>query len=1838
MDERKEALGFAPQKEVIYNKLLPYSSRIDEESTCVLAEIKGELSRAIQLRDVKVGAGHWNGQLTRYIRMYGHNFSKADHLTLVHLMFELTTIPDLELSLVQKYANQLIHLLKKKELLSREDLMLPWKPLYDLVESVIYSACEPHGLQLFPTNIENTLKHVVRSCRVYFSLESTQEMLEEWRPLLCPFDITIMKGLAYLELFLPTQLGPDHSDRGFKLWFDELINMWDSFHHSPSWECNLVALFSRLAHDSIGYIDWEPYISKVFNRFLRSFNLPVGTQAVQVGRTNGGYDIGPTLTWIVSMVGGGSSCQEHIGKLFQTLQSFFHPSNLGKWNLKLSGLLMSFPKMFSRRVYRERHKKPSWETPVPETHKLTDEEISRFVASMKPVVFTAMFSKYGSHDSAVALRHLANMRPEIIVPTLLEKMYPAMETLTEPHRLIACMNCMVSVTRPMLRAGKWYPEGPSHVLPLLNLSLPGIDPNDCKKTLVTFQMISTFVSMVPFVDCSGALHVRTDLTENERELCSATVQFEDFVLQFIDRIFALIENSSMEHEHVGNIKLNPEQSMLEVGMASTFTSVLQQCSTPIYQASLDRLYNFVTGSLFEVRVGGRFAANLCRAAAKVNPEAALKKFIPYFCNNIKNMLAAHPDIVNEEQLDNSFMWNLLMLSQVVRCDGAALVNYKHEILEVLVGTLHLKCVQGYETVGQMLRYILRALTMYYPCDFRSISGSLDRPFSDYLAIRDWAAPGDIDNLQIAWHEPSEEEMAFATQVVEVVLKPELEAISKIPTGTEMPREELLQRLTVITEVLLGAGVALPMWKGEPISIMESMVSLRRFHCVCSNSKHEIKLDGKNVKTVVIDAVRPLLLHMMSSCEDDIKNLFQLLKIYEILLFFTGIHKVDFDGRWKSFHMVKAALEDKVRGGKKHIRALLVDRIVLQHELRILNSNDRVFTEKHRELFEDMLKLSISRYSEVRKKAQSGLIMGFNTFPFSYRCLLPEIIRNVEDPNVPEHQFKGALHIIQMNGKRNLAMKRSWEIMQVVWPAIVKAQHSEKPSILKVIDGIIHKVAKNIETTAIKMTVTDSAMAVAGKLLDQTEKPVASCKVVTPEDLLKGVEFESNRNSKSEQIYHQLVNQLIDLVEKGNLNWKFSQIGMECLSLLLREDIAMPVQGIQLFVKTLVHDSLYMRKLAIGSVSAIFKQQKRKHKMKSINPYKLSKVPQPGNSASELRPGSRPDNELLLYDSKALPVTKEMWDSFLFVEKTHWGYYTWPVDMKIYAPAEEQPKVDRSRAELQEGEVPIYDAFMNADFVDKLLNFISMEEHKGRDKFRNKHMTLFKGLFRNYGDTFLQTFKPYMEKLIQDTSHDKHETKQRCAMEMLSGLLRGTKHWPYDKINAVWDWAIPLIKSSLSNITVETIDDWGTFFSVISESRDPRRCYRLFELMMDSPLSGEGGSFGDSSRLYALQSALAQQEWRIPEIIHRLLEYLLPNLSHQYKNVRDRIGSILSNIFLYDYQMHPGCQNLAPKRNLFIEQLLPQLEPLKDIVENETNGNGTPSNMHVSSSNSMETLEQEESNGEDATQDNERKIAIRLFKTVLKWLSNSFGRLFLSAPPELFAFLPHLCTLENETKDTELKAECSLTLACMSQAYIQPEVLPVTFHTIKEIAGLQSWHAREAVLGYLQVMVFCNFFTLHKTQFIHEVKSIVLHLICDDQLEVRQMASVTLSGLLHCGFLELDKDLIEHFEKLSRTKLKKRKNLSDNFSIEAIIRRHAGVLGLCGCVQAFPYTVPINMPQILMVISDHVNDPQPIQLTVKKTLSDFRRTHHDNWHDHKQMFTDDQLVVLTDLLVSPNYYA
>ena len=56
------------------------------------------------------------------------------------------------------------------------------------------------------------------------------------------------------------------------------------------------------------------------------------------------------------------------------------------------------------------------------------------------------------------------------------------------------------------------------------------------------------------------------------------------------------------------------------------------------------------------------------------------------------------------------------------------------------------------------------------------------------------------------------------------------------------------------------------------------------------------------------------------------------------------------------------------------------------------------------------------------------------------------------------------------------------------------------------------------------------------------------------------------------------------------------------------------------------------------------------------------------------------------------------------------------------------------------------------------------------------------------------------------------------------------------------------------------------------------------------------------------------------------------------------------------------------------------------------------------------------------------------------------------------------------------------------------------------------------------------------------------------------------------------------------------SLSSSSSNSALVQRHAGVLGLKACINAYPYSVPDWMPGVLMSLADHVCDPTPIEVT------------------------------------------
>lgn len=60
-------------------------------------------------------------------------------------------------------------------------------------------------------------------------------------------------------------------------------------------------------------------------------------------------------------------------------------------------------------------------TPVPKEFRLTNDDITEFVKSILPAALLSMFSKRGCLDSFMALQNLGAVRPELVIPPLLER-------------------------------------------------------------------------------------------------------------------------------------------------------------------------------------------------------------------------------------------------------------------------------------------------------------------------------------------------------------------------------------------------------------------------------------------------------------------------------------------------------------------------------------------------------------------------------------------------------------------------------------------------------------------------------------------------------------------------------------------------------------------------------------------------------------------------------------------------------------------------------------------------------------------------------------------------------------------------------------------------------------------------------------------------------------------------------------------------------------------------------------------------------------------------------------------------------------------------------------------------------------------------------------------------------------------------------------------------------------------------------------------------------------------------------------------------------------------------
>lgn len=1790
----------------VYNRHLPYAGSLEAEAAVCWSRIKEHLAKAVLMSDIKDGALYWSQQIFVFLKLYGYCFSKKDHIHVIQLHYELVTIPDLELFLVRKFGDTLVALLRKTKVLSREDLVLPWKPLYQLFMRTAYSKRERVGLQCMPKTL--FVSHVVHACRAYFANEATQEMIDEWWPWVSPLGSDVGRAMRLLDCFLPTTILPSHHHMGFKLWFKDLMKWYEGGDGSPYIEKYVISLLARVGAGNVGFVDWEPHARVIFARTLKSSSLQVGPAYLHKQAVPPAYESKTTSQLIVSMIDQKNSVMQLLEKLVKALESYFHPSNSGTWTKGLHSFLLDLVDAFVKRVFSERYRRPIWFIFIPDEAKLTEEQITSFVNIVKPVAFLGMFCKQESVTSLHALHGLACLRPELVIPELVDRLYQSSETLTEPHRLHATLLTTMAVARPMVQGGPRYPAGRLHVIPILNLVLPGIDANDHFKTMGALHVIRVLAMLTPMVDCSEASQWHPNLTDIEAELCSHSAQFQDFAFQFLDRLFVLIDNSSMDHNASAAAveKASVVENVMEDAVPAAAQAVFRQLSCDIFKAAWDKLLGYLKGSVFEVLVSGRLAACLTAVAVDAYPQITLPSLLPYCCERICQLADEHEHTVgagrraDEERLDKELQWLLLLLSESVQCDGAVLVTYASCFESVMDRALHLVAKEGYEYAALALRRFLKSLTKIYPLEQHNVDEALwNMPLSERLPIEDWGVGCNAYAAHIKWHEPNEEELHVASRFVNKYLARELAALESVATGKTAPmdRHELERRLVIVFELLSGSGACLGRWSAEEINLSKyaavATVSNIQYAGV---STYDITLNGRNTRQKVLEVMHQLLDHLLSSPgADSAKPLVELVGVYRVLLFYHGTSDTSIEESEHELSNMKYWTSNML-SMNRHLRAAAVEHVRLQHELRLKESGLKVFTALHRDAFCDLFRLATSQYDDVRKKAQSVLSQGFGAYPGSHNVVLQELLTALaEDASASEQRFKGALNIVLGDSACSMAASKQWSTISSVWPALVSCRYSEKPDVQKLIEEIKKKIDESFETLALSIEVSSGSIAAA--------KAILSTELADSLDYNSSIALAKQRCADWSSSFAKLTDALVSRAVIGNIHWKQYETTMKMLASLIRYDVMVSPDLGRLLARNLVHDSYVLRKLTVRAIVAVLYQRKLRR------------------SKSWLSADKDSCSSTLCYNTCHVPNTEEKWNETRFVDKAHLGYNS---NCKLLVYDDQSAACTKSKADDE-----LTMLLKEDGFLPRLLKFMSLVEDPKEDWYANGR--LFKGLFRNYGIGLLDSFKLPLLELARDPCHITEAGRHRCLSQVVCGIVHGSKHWSFDEVMALWDWLLPFLKDCTQNISSESMDQWSTMFVTVTRSRDPRRLFRMFNYLMKEieSCNSESTSLELSSRLRYLHCALDGRDWRNAELLHKSLDFVQPLLAHPFQTVRSRIGRFLVTIFQHDYGESEDPERLSPVRALFIRSIMPRLDFLKEKMSTE------PAHAAAADDSAAAPL-------------SDRAQALLLMKTVLIWLDTNFNRPIVRKQwtTELMSFLPLIFPLVSDTSDTELRQDCFTAIAKMSHPTL-PSTLAVNWvDVVEEVSKQQSWQGRFLLLGHMQSFIFQNLFSLSEASIKTRIRAVLLRLLEDEQVEVRQLACETLSGALQCGYLVMDQALLSHFYRLCSAPAKgsaakvTKASIADASSdgSSCLVKRHAGVLGMCACIRSCPYDVPDFLPDLLMRLTQHAHDPQPIQKTVKETMGEFKRTHYDNWLEHKQKFSDDQLVVLTDILISHNYYA
>ncbi|WKY10968.1 hypothetical protein Q1695_002929 [Nippostrongylus brasiliensis] len=1779
------------QKEIWQLSKLPYYEDLERQANRTLANIKSGIAHAILLNDPVTGLIHWVPELERYIDYYGRRLSKEDHILFVRLLNCLVkkgnTFRDVKIAM-----HCLIKLLGKRDFLLRGDVEIDWRPLLELYVEVSYKNLEAlkrstrrnrveDGIFLMPDGFRSELQAYISHARRYFPEIACQELLDELRPLMCVWDESIVRAWRLLELFMPMNIPAERQiTHGSALWLDEAWHWFVTVENNNLVEASILKMFVRLSVECPGSVDWSDKLDVIFTKLIRSFRLGNVVGLCQQFNLEGASGF---ITYCM-----GTQCHDklmsNLESVLRLVESYIHPSNHGAHTQHLLVFMNKLSLCVLSRVKRERMEKtsnkPRTFVKIPASMRLTQAHLDQFVTLMLPCLKLAMFSKARNEFVAPIVKCCCSISPKIVLPEVLDVVYPALETLTEPHRLLQALQVLVAVA-PVLAKDQPGKNGKTfriHAINLMNSLLPGLDQNDMGKCLTTFQIVGVLVNLIPLVDCSEAVHLRNDLTEDEKELCSATANFDSIIAMFMDKLLSMMveygEAAAFTGSHTNintKTRANMDDHILHRGTISVFKGICRNSSTELYKVAVDRLYSFMCEHVFDSKTVSTAIADMVFVAVKMYPSLSFVRFFSLIKKKLQQCITV--ETYSEEKVDFQVIWWLSMADRVLKAPSAYLLENWSEVRALLELVLPLKkCTLATEKSAAILESVLEGLCSIYLLESPTRRANADKNLEDDLAIRHWSATVDKKTWNPQWHVPTQEDIDRAAELFRDLVVPQLQAL-ETPHG--MDKKEVMHHLLLIRNAVLGASASLPFFEGPNYGLQDSPSLEDVEHPIARPSTAPVlTLDGRNVRDVVLESMKKLLQYLFQHSEDDVKSIQQIVVLLNTLASCRGLNSELFVTSVLSYRTTKAILSDQIAGNRGNIEMLSEEYTLLMHKKRNVTQSGYQCKPQHIEILRMLVKIGTSTYSQNRTKAQLVLVNLLKDYPFAYKSIIGELIHLLDPASNSSHeQIKGALHILTDHKRDALVLRAGFEAQLQAMPAIVGARHSEKPSIIDLLEQAQNSIVELYESYRIEYDIPDEMRSVAIALLDEKEAcPLnASHRVPSDEQIKANANNLVTLKEKLSRQYYELAEKLLSLATDPHLHWRHVDMAQAFLSLLVRRDMAYPEPVLRMWVRLLVHDTVKARRMATAVVASWLKLNKPKAvKREWVIPNK-----EPNTSVGArwpIRYGIRDDNRCMMYEEELLPTTEEEWNKFQFCGKQHWGFYTWPEKLITYAPLGEQNAIDRYDDDLSDTERYIVETFRDPEFSSRMRELFAVEESK-EDTFNAVNFSLFQGLFRCFNDLLSNVFKEHLEILTVSAKG----SDQKLASEMVAGIINGSKLWKWDRQKKLWTWLTPLLSRALENMKEEAMRNWGVCIATVCGCSESRMLKPLLDILFALVSRPTESAFAAQSRLFLLQGGLCQFEWRTIELWNKVVSLIQKTaVVQQYANLRDRMAISLVTASWFDLP------------TIYYSPSIPETLRAPTVaycvgLYNHQLGACWEETRVKDGNVCSETTTELNGSGES-----EVKRSSRLaLKGALSFTMHVAGQSLTSIPPSILQLLPVYCHYNNDVGDEELYKQCNSLLSKLLQAtYIPESNLPAIMQVFRQI--LQSpcwWKAKVTLLWLMKVLVFSNFYVFATVK--EDIGHLLMCCLSECQLEVRQTAANTLSGLIQSSFFIVTPELLAAF--------------CDRANSADPVIRHGGVLGLSAIVLASPYSVPSYLPDVLMRLCRYASEKQPIRDTVKRTF-------------------------------------